>query len=311
MPNSAIIAVAELAADSHSVITRTQAADHLPNDRIATAIRQGWLQEPYPGVLCFAGAPATFEHRLRAATLAGNGHAVASHRAAARLHDLDGSNHLDTIEVSVERDHRWQFDNDVVAHHVTPLDPCDLVTIDGIATTGLARTLADLGSVVDGRDQLARALTDVRRRGCSPRWIRATADRLHRPGQAGTAKLLRLLDAIPFEGRVPESWFEELLTECLVDPRIPTLVPQYEIRRTDGTFVARVDLAIPELKLGIEAHSKRHHFGPQAESADADRDLRTAACGWELLYLGWHATKRPNEVADLVAAVIAARRTEL
>lgn len=309
MPDSAIAAVAELAADSHSVITRTQAAAHLSDHRIATAIRQGWLVEPYPGVLCFAGAPATFEHRLHAATLAVDGHAVASHRSAARLHHLDGSDGHEIVEVSVDRSHRWQFGEGVVTHHVTPLEPCDIVTIDGISTTGLARTLADLGAVAH-RERVAQALTDARRRGASLRWIRNTADRLDRPGPSGTTTLLRLLDAIPSEGRVPESWFEELLARVLDDPRIPAPVAQYRILDDDGGFVARVDLAIPSVKLGIEAHSKRHHFGPQAECADADRDLRTAACGWELLYLGWHALKTPAAVVDLIATVVRARRRE-
>ena len=310
MPSSAIAAVAELAALSHSVITRSQAAVHLTDSRIATALRQGWLEEPYPGVLRFAGSPPTFRHRLLAATLASGGHAVASHRSAARLHDLDGSNTSDLIEVSVQRNHRWQFDDGVVAHHVTPLDPCDLVVVSGIRTTGIARTLADLGSVTH-RDRVAQALTHVRRKKHSLDWLRLTAERLHRPGQAGTGALLRCLDAIPHEGGVPDSWFEELLARCLDDPRIPALVPQHEICDERGEFVARVDLAIPELRLGVEAHSRRFHFGPDAESSDENRDLRLAACGWDLLYLGWHATKSPQVVAGIVGDVVAMRQGEL
>lgn len=311
MPNSAIAAVAELAANSHSVITRSQAAAHLSDKRIATAIRNGWLLEPFPGVLCFAGAPPTFEHRLRSATLAVGGHGAASHRSAARLHRLDGADRDTVIEVSISREHRWQMSsNDVVTHHITPFAEHDLTKIDGIRTTTLLRTLADLGSVAP-RARVAQALTDVRRRGATPPAIRTVAERLHRPGQSGTATLLRLLDAIPYEGRVPDSWFEEVLARCLDAPKIPPLVPQFEIRTGDGTFVGRVDLAIPHLKLGLEAHSKRHHFGPTRERLDADRDLRAAACGWELLYLGWHATKRPEQVVDIISQVVETRRHQL
>ncbi|MEP1125219.1 MAG: hypothetical protein ABJH68_15140 [Ilumatobacter sp.] len=306
MPDSAIAAVTELAADSHSVITRSQAAAHLSNERIATAIRQGWLTEPYPGVICIAGSVPTFEHRLRAATVAINGHACASHRSAARLHGLDGWSDCEVVEVTTDRLHRWQFDTGVVSHHLTPLEPVDLTEIGGIAVTTLARTLADLGSVVNV-DQLAQALTSARRSGCSLHWLRRTAERLDRPGQPGTSRLLRLLDAIPFEGRVPGSWFEELLARCLDDPRLPALVPQYEICTPVGEFVARVDFAIPHVKLAIEAHSRRHHFGPLAEARDADRDLRAAACGWEMLYVGWHAMKHPADVVSLIADVVAAR----
>ncbi len=45
-----------------------------------------------------------------------------------------------------------------------------------------------------------------------------------------------------------------------------------------------------------------------AESADENRELRVSACGWDLIYLGWHATESPTVVADMVAAIVAARR---
>ena len=295
------------------MITRRQAAElHLTAHRVATALTQGWLSEPYPGVLVVGGAPSTFEGELMAATLAAGAHAAASHRAAARLHRLDGFTTSTTIEVSVDRAFRWSPARlgvrRAVSHHIVALEPCDLVMVDGIRATNLARTLADLGSVVRDRRLVGRALTDVRRRGGRLDRIRETAERLHRPGQRGTGVLLRHLDAIPFEGRVPESWFEELLALCLHDPRLPPVVPQFEILDDRGGFVARVDLAIPSVRLGLEAHSRRFHFGPEQETRDEQRDLRAAATGWELLYLGWYATKRPSEVVDAVVEVVEARR---
>ena len=298
------------------MFTRRQAADlDFTAHRVATALTQGWLYEPYAGVLAIGGAPRTFENRLMAATLAAAGHGAASHRAAARLHRLDGFTGSTTIEVSVDRTHRWSRARlggvYGVPHHIAALADCDLVDVDGIRATNLARTLADLGSVVRDRRLVGRALTDARRRGASLEWLRSTAERLHRPGQRGTGVLLRLLDAIPFEGRVPESWFEELVAACLTDSRLPPVVPQYEILDADGCVVARVDLAIPSVKLGLEAHSRRFHFGPQAEPIDEQRDVRAAACGWELLYLGWYSAKRPAEVVAAVADVVAARRRAL
>ena len=63
--------------------------------------------------------------------------------------------------------------------------------------------------------------------------IRTVAERLHRPGPTGTGVLLRLLDRVPWEGTLPQSWFEELLTLCLRDPALPELSLQYPI--VDGT----------------------------------------------------------------------------
>jgi hypothetical protein len=169
--------------------------------------------------------------------------------------------------------------------------------------------LTDLGSVVHDRRLVGRALTEARRRRIDLELLGATAERLHRPGQRGTGVLLRLLDGIPFEGVVPDSWFEELLSACTADPSLPAVVPQCPIVAPDGRIVAKTDL--PSVKLGLEAHSRQFHFGPVREPLDEERDLAVAACGWELLYLGWYATKRPGEVLSMATRVVRARQTAL
>src|SRR5262245_42440314 len=146
MPDDAVRAVAELAASQHRAFTRSQAAVlHFDHRRVATAKRHGWLEEPVAGVLVMTGSPPSWQQRLMVAVLASGGAAVASHRAAARLHALDGFAHdgMAVVEASVDRGHRLQLDG-IVAHHVTPLEPVDVTTVDGIPCTTLARTLADL-----------------------------------------------------------------------------------------------------------------------------------------------------------------------
>ncbi len=78
-----------------------------------------------------------------------------------------------------------------------------------------------------------------------------------------------------------------------------------------GIRVAVTDLGIPAVRLGLEGHSRQYHFGPLQEPLDEQRDLRVAACGWELLYLGWHAAHRPADVARTLRSVIRARREAL
>jgi hypothetical protein len=234
--------------------------------------------------------------------------AVRAELAAARLHRLDGFETCDVVEISIERRHCRPKPEGAIVHQVAALDRGDLVTVDGIRCTGLARTAADLGSVCDPM-AVRRALTDLRRRRTSLRWLQLTAERLHRPGQRGTGVLLRQLAAIPHEGRVPDSWFEELLALCIADTALAPVLPQYAIRNAAGRIVARTDIGIPCVRLGLEAHSRRFHFGPQAEPLDEQRDMRAAAaCGWELLYLGWYAAFRPSEVLKMVKEVVEARR---
>lgn len=299
-------AFAVLAAAQHGVVTRRQAtAAGLTRYRLAVLLRDGLLDEPVPGVLRVRAAVPTWHQRLSVSVLAAGG-AVASHRSAARLHGLDGLRHHLAVEVSVPRSRRHRLPG-VVSHHVTPLDPADMTVVDGIACTTLARTLADLGAVVRP-PVVQQALTDARRRRLDLVELRSVAERLHRPGPAGAGVLLRLIDAIPHEGRVPESWLEELLAACVADPALPPVIPQYEIRDAGGVLVARTDLGIPAVRLGLEGHSRQFHFGPMQEPLDEQRDLRVAACGWELLYLGWYAAHRPDQVARRVREVVRARR---
>jgi len=198
----------------------------------------------------------------------------------------------------------------VTAHQTASLPRCDVVEVGGLRVTNLARTLCDLGSVLD-TDALERALDSARRGGISLRWLRETAERLHRPGQRGTKAIFAQLDAIDPERDVRGSWFEKLVELMLADSRIPELIPQFEVLNALGQVVARPDFAIPAIKLAIEAHSREFHFGRAAEGADEDRDDALARVGWDARYLGYQSTRRPEEKVDFMAAVIAERAAQL
>lgn len=290
-------------AAQHGLITREQAARHGLTRRMATRrMAVGVLDEPIPGVLRLVGAPGTWEQHVMGVTLSGGGRAVASHRCAAALHAMDGFGRS-MVEVSVTRPWRLRRNGSIV-HQTQTLAQQDVTTVAGIPVTGVARTLADLGSVVEP-SLVERALDDVRRRGISLRWVQATAERLHRPGQAGTGVLLDLLEAAWAEPTVRGSWFERLVEACLHSPELPPLVRQHRVFDGRGRLAGILDLAFLSLRLGVEAHSRQFHFGRLPERADEDRDHRLARCGWEVLYVGWQATKRP---ADLLALVVETAR---
>ncbi len=300
-------ALGQLGGLRHGAFTRSMAATvGVSAKAIRLRLDTGALAEPAPGVLVLTAVPATWLQRVAVATLATRD-AAASHRTAARLHQLDGSD-ADVVEVSVRGD-RTRSTSAGIVHRVAALDPCDVTVVNGIPATTIARTLADLGSVSSTRDVL-KALDSARRIGVSPRWCRETAERLHRPGQAGTGVLLGLLVEAA-RVRVPDSWLERLVEELLAAPGFPPLLRQYTVRDDAGRFVARVDLAVPSVRLAIEAHSRRFHFGHGPEAADEDRDLRLAACGWEVLYLGHQHTRRPRDVVPLVVASVSQRKLDV
>ena len=308
MRNDTLGAVSELAASQHGCFTRSQAALlHLTRRQIRDLLENGVVSQPCPGVFVLTAVPETNEQSIMAATLARGG-TRASHRDAALLHEIDGFSRL-ACEVSVERPRNVQIPG-VTVHQVKALPPCDLVEVNRIATTSLARTFVDLGSVCT-LDAMQRAFDDLVRRNVSLRWLTETATRLHRPGQRGTGVALELLAGFDTRGTVPDTWFERLLLDIIDDPTMPEVVTQFRLQDQTGNDVARFDLAMPEVRLGIEAHSRRFHFGSLAEGRDEDRDHAVSACGWDTMYLGWQATRSPADTLEKVRRTVAARRALL
>jgi very-short-patch-repair endonuclease len=263
-------------------------------------LRDGWLDEPLPGVLTVHGAPRSWHQHLQVATLSSRGNVVAAgFRSAAALIGMDGYRHDRRVELVASS--RRRFPGLDVTLHVGPLDPCDVIEIDGIRCTTVARTLADLGSV-DHIDRAREAFEWAWRNGCSLTWLQQTVDRLHRPGQRGTSVLQRLILEARLHERPTESGLEVELG-CVLDG-IPGLVRQHTLRTSSGEFVARVDLAVPAARLAIEAHSRQFHFGPGAVERDAARDERIVAIGWTTMYVTKRHMASPVAVRAAVLAAI-------
>ena len=136
-------------------------------------------------------------------------------------------------------------------------------------------------------------------------WLRETAERLHRPGQRGTRVLLQLLKEAERAKRPTESALEVRVERCLRG--ISGLVRQHEVHDNSGRFVARVDFAVPRVKLAIEAHSRQFHFDPGAVSDDETREHALTCQGWEVMYCGEQHTRAPERLRANVLAVIEQR----
>lgn len=133
--------------------------------------------------------------------------------------------------------------------------------------TNPTRTLIDLGAVVDAHiletaleDAIVRRLTTVAQ-------LTRRAEALAIRGRPGSATLRKILEK---RGHTPgrESALESELFFFLRRSRLQLPVPQFKV--WDGTrFIARLDFAFPERKVGIEADGTRHHSAPR----DREKDL--------------------------------------
>jgi hypothetical protein len=264
-------------------------------------LRTGVVDEPVSGVLVATGSPATWRQELYIATLASNGAGVAAGRAAAALHGADGylPGPLELLVV----DSRHIAITGLVMHR-GPMDAVDLHEVERIRCTGVARTLCDLGSI-DPPEQVAIAFEWAWRTGVSLTWIEQTATRLDRARRTGPRLILAFVAAARKRERPTESALEAKVEAVITS--LPGLVRQHVIRRADGTFLARVDFAIPDLKIAIEAHSRRWHFGSAASGADEEREIALQGEGWIVRYVTEAHRRSPEVLRSTLIALVAAR----
>jgi hypothetical protein len=194
----------------------------------------------------------------------------------------------------------------VTVHRTDRLDPMDVVAVHGVPVTTAARTLLDLGGVVD-HPVVRQATQDaVVRNLVQPEDLLCVLERVGRRGRRGTAALRAAVETSFLDGRL-ESRLEQELFELLLRCEVPPPVPQYELRCVDGRRV-RLDFAWPDAGVAVEADGRRWH----ATTADFERDRARAnsitASGWSLYRFGWADVRqrRAGTVASIYRAFRAA-----
>lgn len=291
-----------IAAQQFGLIEFKQAlAAGMSKSAINRRVRTGAWRRPLPRVYGLACWPRSWHRFLTAAWLwAGRGAAV-SHRAAAAVHGLEGVR-CDIAELSI-RSYRSAPAGRIVLHEVGTLPPADIQRWGPIWVTTPTRTLADLGAVVD-EAVLEAALEDALRRGLTS--IRRLKRHLNERQGWGPGVLRKVLARRHNSGRPAESVLETRVIRLLRRMGFPPPVRQYEVQ-VGGEVCARIDLACPELKVGIECEGFRFHSGREAWSRDADRFNFLTANGWRLIKVTWDAVRnRPETVASGVRRLLQA-----
>lgn len=258
---------------------------------LRTAVDNGVVRPTDRGVVVVSGAPVTWTQRVLIATTATGG--VASHRCAARLHRLDGFADA-PVELTMGPGGTRRAGR--LVHRTSTLDRTMLTEVASIPVTSIARTLVDLGAVVED-DRVEQALDDALRRGTNLRWVSETLDSSMRPGPTGCGALVRVLSRPDRRGPIPDSMFERLVERLLHGTGLPTPRRQHRVV-VDGTVIARVDTAWPELMIGVEADSELWHWGPRRGRLARQRHNRLVAAGWRMSYASWQDVDDPSDLLD-------------
>jgi very-short-patch-repair endonuclease len=179
-------------------------------------------------------------------------------------------------------------------HHV-------LVLPNGMRVTTVARTIYDLGGILDAAAH-RNVLTDAINRGIvTLAEVVAVGHEMAGRGRPGSRAHHRLAVSAPesVEGVMSEG--ELVLGDALRRAGIP-VVRQHAVRLPSGRQ-ARLDLALPDCRLDIEVDHPTWHATPEALQSDHSRDNEMTLLEWE------HVRFTSDDVGARLATCVAIVRT--
>jgi hypothetical protein len=287
------------AARQLGLLTRDQARDDgLTDSQIRRRLGSGRWRRVRTGVFAIDGAPVTWEQQLLAAVLAGPLGTVASHLAAAVVHDYPDVSR-GRLEVSVPAGTQPRIEG-VRVHRPQLLPEHDVQVIGGIPVTTYARTLVDCTGVLS-LGQVARALDAglVGRR--TTLWsVQRSLDPLGAAPGRHPAKLRLLLDERASGVDGAESRPEIRVRRVLDRGGLPTPVAQHWVRVGAERF--RLDFAYPDQKIAIEYDGWDSHRSRSAFDRDRRRDRLLQLAGWTVLRI---TSRTPDdELLDTLRAFV-------
>lgn len=297
MPTDPLAPVLALAEHQHGLARRDQGLAVVGARRLDRHIASGRLDASWPSVYRVAGAPRTREQDLLAAVWTAGDGAAAYGRSAAWLWGLV-DDPPDRPQVVIPHGRRCHLEG-IDLHRSRDL-PAEVVHLrHGIPTVDPLLTMVHLGACLD-----AASLADALEVGLCSRFsmgaMWATLDRYGRPGRNGTGRLRRVVENRALEDKPADSVLEGRFAEVLRGHGFEGWVFHHEVRQRNR-FVAELDFAFVDVRLGIEVDGagKLYHRG--ALDAFLEREHRLAAAGWQLVRFTWaQVVRRPTYVTNVI-----------
>ena len=265
------------------------------NDR---AGREGW-QRVHLGVLALPGAPDTPERRILAACLATANASWATRWTAAYLWGL--TNRLRVpVTIVVPHGHRAARLENVKVLRSRTLEEQDFTTRGGIPAVTVERMIADLAAVTELPALRAIAIDARQRKLLRPPLLWELWERTWPvPGH----KRLKQVAADLQEPGV-DSALEWRLRGLLRRAGVPEPFPEPYPVVADGLVVAKIDIAWPAWKVGVECDGFRYHSEREHLERDTARQNRLVALGWRLVRVTWRQIDQDSQgVLDAIHKV--------
>ena len=267
---------------------------HLSRSQIDRAVINGTLLRVARGRFALPGVP---ESLMAAIQVTG----VVSHRSAAAQYGWEQKQEPLRPEVTVPRDRRIPIAARRRMHiHYADLGPDDT---DGNITSR-RRTLFDCLRQLPFDEALAIADSALRRGDVSPEGLVRIAAEACGPGSRAARRVAALAD-----GQAANP-FESVLRALCLDMGLQV---QTQPCLYDGDqFLGRPDLAVPGLRLILEADSYAHHASRDALVRDCHRYNGSVAAGWQVLRFTWEdVMHHPDQVRQVLLRFLQPRSRTL
>lgn len=254
----------------------------------------------FPDVYVRSDIPLTIDIRSRAAHMFIGETAVLSGYSAAYFLGADCVPFGADAEVTTLRHVRPQPG---LAIHRAHLAEDEITLCKGLAVTTPVRTAYDLTRRLSLVDAVATADSLARAAGFTVADLRTMMVR-HR----GSRWKLRLPACLELMNPAAESLMESRLRVDMVIRGVPAPVCQFPVYGRDAGFIARLDMAYPWAKVGVE-YDGAHHRDAGTQAHDLRRLNALAALGWTVLrYSAADLYQRPDQIAAEVSAALRAAR---
>lgn len=178
------------------------------------------------------------------------------------------------------------------------IDPEEVVDLDGVRCTSLARTAIDLGRFNSREEAVAALDAMVRLRPTMLEEVRVELKRWENHWGVGKA-----ITAFRLVNSLSESPWETRLRLILCDECLCGWVLQHEVM--GGQY--RLDIAWPHLKVAVE-YDGEHHRGSEQHAKDLVRWNRLRAAGWIVIAVtASNITTGRDEFVDQLHAALRSR----
>ena len=288
------------------LISRKQALTEMGvgQSTIERRLRSGEWVRVQPQVYRHAIAPDTWHQRVQAATLAGDA-LVASHRSAAALLGI-GFEHDRSVHVTMPHGSGPRRLKHVSVHRSTQWAARQEFTADGIACTGVERTIMDTAGTmgVDASERLAEEA--VRRRMTSFGRLARYLAWHGRQGRTGSANLRAVLERRAPRANLPLSDFSRRVTQLLDRHGVAPPDVEFRVYDSSGNFIMQADLAWPARRKIVELDGLAWHFGRDDVERDRRKRAKARAEGWRIHEVLWSMyAEDPASLAAQIARFLA------